>query len=144
MHSQNQKTLVDKRWPKPSDADADARTTCENQRFKKYKDYFLRGLRGLTPPALKQKAHQGLFEGPEKTGEARQTLIIIKDTSLVINAEMSGLQKPSSGISTDFTDSSIANIEKTLNEISNIDKNHRINATYDPNNTKMILDNTRF
>ena len=29
------KTLVDKRWPTPSDAEANARIACENQRFGK-------------------------------------------------------------------------------------------------------------
>ena len=36
------KTLVDKRRPTPSDADANARTACENQRIGNYKDYFIR------------------------------------------------------------------------------------------------------
>ena len=48
------KTLVDKGWPTPSDADANERTAFENQRIGKYRDYFIRG---LTPPGLKQKAH---------------------------------------------------------------------------------------
>ena len=48
------KTLVDKGWPTPFDADANARTACENPRIGKFKDYFIRG---LTPPGLKQKAH---------------------------------------------------------------------------------------
>ena len=39
------KTLVDKGWPTPSDANA--RTACENQRIGKYKDYFIRGLTPL-------------------------------------------------------------------------------------------------
>ena len=61
------KTLVDKGWPTPSDADANARTACENQRIGKYKAYFIRG---LTPPGLKQKAHQALIEDPNKTWDA--------------------------------------------------------------------------
>ena len=133
------KTLVDKGWPTPSDADANARTECENQRIGKYKDYFIRG---LTPPGLKQKAHQALIEDPNKTWDALQTLIINKDTSLVISAEMSGFQQSSSNSVT--TDSRFTSIEKTLNEISNMVKNHQINATYDPNNPKMKQDFTRF
>ena len=43
-------TLVDKGWPTPSDADADAQTTCGNQRNGKYINFFIRG---LTPPGLK-------------------------------------------------------------------------------------------
>ena len=132
------KTLVDKRWPTPSDADANARTTCENQRIGKYKDYFIRG---LTLPGLKQKAHQALIKDSNKTCDALQTLIINKDTSLVIGAEMSGFQQSSSNSVT--TDSRFTSIEKTLNEISNMVKNHQINETYDPNNPKMKQDFTR-
>ena len=104
------KTLVDKGWPKPSDADANARTACENQQIGKCKDYFIRG---LTPPGHKQKAHQALIEDPNKTWDALQTFIINKDTSLVISAEMSGFQQSSSNSVT--TDSRFTNIEKTLN-----------------------------
>ena len=132
------KTLVDKGWPTLPDADANARTACENQRNGKYKDYFIRG---LTPPGLKQKAHQALVEDPNKTYDALQTLIINKDTRLVISAEMSGFQKLSSNSVT--TDSRFTNFEKTSNKISNMAKNHQINATYDPNNPKKKQDSTR-
>ena len=86
-------TLVDKGWPTRFDANANARTACENQPVGKYKDY---SIRGLTLPGLKQKAHQALIEDPKKTWDALQTLIINKDTSLVISAEMSGFQQSSS------------------------------------------------
>ena len=52
---------------------------------------------------------------------------------------MSGSQQSSSNSVTHFTI-----IEKTLNEISNMVKNHQINATYDPYNPKMKQDVTRF
>ena len=133
------KTLVDKGWPKPPDADANARTPCENQRIGKYKNYILRG---LTPPGLQQKAHQALIEDPNKTWDALQTLIIKEDTSLVISAKISGFQQSSSNSVT--IDSRFTSIEKTLNEISNMVKNHQINATYDPNNPEMKQDFTRF
>ena len=55
---------------------------------------------------------------------------------------MSGFQQSSSNSVT--TDSRFTSIEKTLNEISNMVKNHQINATYDPNNPKMKQDFTRF
>ena len=133
------KTLVDKGWPTPSDADANARTACENQRIGKYKEYFIRG---LTPPGLKQKAHQALIEDPNKTWEALQTLIIHKDTSLVISAEKSVLQHSSSNSVT--TDSRFTSFERTMNELSNMVKSHQINETYDPNNPKMKQDFSRF
>ena len=41
-------------------------------------------------------------------------------------------------------DARFTNIDKTLNEITNMVKNHQINATYDPNNPKMKQDFTRF
>ena len=47
---------------------------------------------------------------------------------------MSGVQQSSSKFVT--TDSRFTNIEKTLNEISNMVENHQINATYDPSNPK--------
>ena len=56
---------------------------------------------------------------------------------------MSGLQS-SSRTSADSTDSRFTIIEKTLNVISNLVKNHQINVTYDPNNPKMKEDFTRF
>ena len=133
------KTLVDKGWLTPPDADANARTASDKRRIGKYEDYFIRG---LTPPGLKQKAHQALIEDPNKTWDALQTLIINKDTSLVISAEMSGFQQSSSNSKT--TDSHFMSIEKTLTEISKMVKNHQINATYDPNNSKMKQDFTRF
>ena len=55
---------------------------------------------------------------------------------------MSGFQQSSSNSVT--TDSRFTSIEKKLNEISNMVKNHQINATYDPNNPKMKQDFTRF
>ena len=53
------KTLLDKGWPAPSQADGNVRISCENQRTGKCKDCFERG---LTPPGLKQKAHIFLIE----------------------------------------------------------------------------------
>ena len=61
------KTLFDKGWPTPPDADANAQTACESQRIEKYKDY---SLRGLTPPGLKQKAHRAIIEDHNKTWDA--------------------------------------------------------------------------
>ena len=133
------KTLIDKGWPSPPAADTNPRTACENQRFGKYKAYFISG---LTPPGREQKAHQALIEDPNKTWDALQTLIINKDTSLVISAEMSGFQQSSSNSVT--TDSRFTNIEKNVSESSNMVKNHQINATYDPNNPKMKQGFTRF
>ena len=49
-----------------------------------------------------------------------------------------------SSYNTVTTDSRFISIEKTLNEIHNMVKNHQINATYDPNNPKMKQDFTRF
>ena len=121
------KTLADKGWPMPPDADANARTACENQRVGKYKEYFIRG---LSPPGIKQTAHQALIKDPNKTWDALQTLIKNKDTSLVISAEMFGFQQSSSNSVT--TDSRFTNIENTSNEISNMIKKHQINATYGP------------
>ena len=97
----------------------------KNKRIGKYKVYFIR--------RLKQKAHQALIADPNKTWDGLQTLIINKDTSLVISDEKSGFQQSSSNSVT--TDSRFTHIEKTLNEICNMVKNHQINATYDPNET---------
>ena len=133
------KTFVDKGCPTPSDADANVRTACGNQRIGKYKHYFIRS---LTLPGLKQKAHQALIEDPNKTWDALQMLKINKDTSLVISDEMSGFQLSSSNSVTN--DSRFTKSEKTLNEISKMTKNHQLNATYDPNNPKMKQDFTRF
>ena len=138
------KTLVDKGWPTPSDADADAQTACRNQRLGKWENFLIHS---LTAPGLKHKAHQALIEDPKKTWDALQLLIINRDTSLVICAETSGSQQPSSPTSADSTDSRFTNIEKTLNEVSNKVKNHQINAGYDlktPNRNKILLDFAQF
>ena len=55
---------------------------------------------------------------------------------------MSGFQQSSSNSVT--TDSCFTNIEKTLNEISNMVNNHQIDANHDPNNCEMKHDFTRF
>ena len=47
---------------------------------------------------------------------------------------MSGFQQSSSTSVT--TDSRFTSFEETMNGISNMVKNHQINATYDPNNPK--------
>ena len=93
IHTHRMKTLVDKRWPTPPDADANARTACENQRNGKYKD---NSIRSLPTPGLQQKAHQALIGDRNITWDALQTLIKNKDTSLVNSAEMSGFQQSSS------------------------------------------------
>ena len=133
------KTLVDNGWPTLPDADANARRACENQRIGRCKSYFSRS---LTPPGLKQEAHQALSEDPNKTWDAPPTLIFNKETSLVISGEMFGFEQSSSNSAT--TDSRFTNIEKTLIEISIMLKNRQINATYDPNNPKTKQDFTRF
>ena len=56
--------------------------------------------------------------------------------SLVLSAEMSSLQETSSRTSVNSTDSCFTSIEKILNQLSKMVKNHQINATYDPNNPK--------
>ena len=122
-------TLIDKGWSTPRDADANARTACENQRIRKYKDYFIRG---LTPLEFEQKAHQALIEESNKTRDALWTLIINKDTSPIISAENSEFRQSSSNSVT--TDSRFMKIEKTLNEVSNMVKNHQIVSIYYPNN----------
>ena len=135
------KILVDKGWPTPSGTDADAQAACENQRIGKYNDFVIRG---LTPPRLKQKAHQAVIEDFKKLWDALQTLIINTDTNLVLSAKMSVLQQSSSCTSVDSTDSRFTNIGKTLNEISHMLRNYQINATYDPNNPTTKQDFTQF
>ena len=88
-------------------------------------------------PGLEQTAHHALIGNPNKTSDALETLIFNKDTNLVISAKICGKQQSSSRTSADSTDSRFTNIEKTLNEISNLFENHQINVTYDPNNPKM-------
>ena len=61
------KTLVNKRWPTPPNADANARTPWENQVIGKYKleSYIIRC---LTPPGFELKTHQALIEDLTKDG----------------------------------------------------------------------------
>ena len=76
-----------------------------------------------------------MIEDTNKTWDALQTITLDKVTSLVISAEMPGLQQSSSN--TGSTDSGFTMIEKILNEVSEPFKNYPINAVHAPKNPKM-------
>ena len=54
---------VDKGWPTPSDADAEAKTTHESQQFGKYKEYVIHA---LTRAGFEQKAYPALIGDPNE------------------------------------------------------------------------------
>ena len=57
--------------------------------------------------------------------------------SLVVSAEMSGLQRSSSHIPTGTIDARFINKEKILDEINKLVESHQISAIYDLNDPKM-------
>ena len=64
-------TAVDRGWPNP--------TFNDDQRTAKKMEFFVRG---LSPPGLKQKAHQILIENPPATGQQLKDHIATKDLVL--------------------------------------------------------------
>ena len=100
---------VEKGWPDP-DFNNDQRTA-------KCMEYFLRG---LTPPALKQKAHQLLKKDPTTTWQQLKDNVATKDLSFSISSEFTG----SAAISID-NKLEIEGLKNQLTEIANLMKDQK-------------------
>ena len=111
---------VEKGWPDP-DFNNDQRTA-------KCMEYFVRG---LTPPALKQKAHQLLIEDPTTTWQQLNNHVATKDLSFSVSSEVTGTA--SSSIDNKIE---IEGLKNQLTEIANLMKNQKINATYNNDNPR--------
>ena len=123
-------TSIDLGWPHP---------VTEEQRATKYMEYFVRG---LTPPSLKQKAHQFCIEHPDAEWPALKDHVINKDLSYSVSAELSG-----NSVSNTLNPNSSKEIEVLQNQLKELTvllKDSKVNAMYDPNNPRMKQNHTRF
>ena len=119
---------VEKGWPDPD--------FNNDQRNAKCMEYFVRG---LTPPRLKQKAHQRLIENPATTWQQLQDHVATKDLSFSVSSEFTGTA--SSSIDNKIE---IEGLKNQLTEIANLMKDHKINATYNNDNPRFKQNQTRF
>ena len=119
---------VEKRWPDPD--------LNNDQRNAKCMEYFVRR---LTPPALKQKAHQRLIENPATTWQQLQDHVATKDLSFSVSSEFTGTA--SSSIDNKIE---IEGLKNQLTESANLMKDHKINATYKNDNPRFKQNQTRF
>ena len=118
---------VEKGWPDPF-TDAQWQTKCM--------EFFVRG---LTPPALKQKAHQYLIETPNATCEQLRNQVSTKDLSFAVSSDFTGTA--SSSIDNKME---IDGIKDQLQELASLMKNNRISAAYNPNEPRNKQNHTRF
>ena len=118
---------VEKGWPDPD--------FNNNQRTAKCMEYFVRG---LTPPALKQKAHQFLIEDPTTTWQQLKDHVATKDLSFSVSSEFTGTTSRSNNKKIE-----IEGLRNQLTEIANLMKD-QINATYNNNNPRFKQNQTRF
>ena len=109
-------TAVYHGWPNPH-LNGDQRTTKKIEFF----------VRGLSPPGLKQKAHQFLIDNPPATWQQLKDPIATKDLIFAISSEFIGMA--SSSIDNKLE---IEGIKDQLKELTGLMKNHSINAAYNP------------
>ena len=118
---------VEKGWPDP-DFNNDQRTA-------KCMEYFVRG---LTPPSLKQKAHQFLIVNPATTWQQLQDHVAIKDLSFSVSSEFMGTASRSIDNKIE-----IEGLKDQLTEIVNLMKDQKINVTYNNNNPRTKQNQSR-
>ena len=121
-------TAVDRGWPNP--------TFNDDQRTAKKMEFFVRG---LSPPGLKQKAHQFLIENPPATWQQLKDHIAKKDLSFAVSSEFTGTA--SSSVDNKLE---IEGIKDQLKELTGQMKDHKINAAYNPNEPRNKQNHTRF
>ena len=98
-------------------------------------------MRGLTPPNLKQKAHKRQIEHPGDTWQDLQDYVINRDLckSYTVSSEYA-----CAGSSNFDNQSEIQALKNQLTELTNLMKENKINATYDPNQPRNRQNHTRF
>ena len=99
-------------------------------------EYFVRG---LTPPALKQKALQLLIEDPTTTWQQLKNHVAAKDLSFSVSSEFTGTA--SSSIDNKIE---IDGLKNQPTEIANLMKDQKIKATYNNNNSRFKQNQTGF
>ena len=118
---------VEKGWPDPDFKN--------DQRTAKFMEYFVRG---LTPPALKQKAHQLLIEDPTTTWQQLKDHVATEDLSFSVSSEFTGTASSSIDNKTE-----IEGLKNQLKEIANLMKDKK-NATYNNDNPRFKQNQIRF
>ena len=83
--------------------------------------------RGLSPPGLKQKAHQFLIEKPPANWQQLKDHIATENLNFAISSEFIGTS--SSSIDNKLE---IEGIKDQLKELTGLMKDHKINAAYNP------------
>ena len=121
-------TAVDSVWPNP--------TFNDDQRIAKKLEFFVRG---LSPPGLKQKAHQFLIENPPASLQQLKDHIATKDLSSAISSEFIGTA--SSSIDNKLE---IEGIKDQLKELTGLMKDPKINAAYTPHEHRNKQNNPMF
>ena len=121
-------TAVDRGWPNP--------TFNDDQRTAKKMEFFVRG---LSPPGLKQKAHQFLIENPTATWQQLKDHIATKDLSFAVSSEFTGTA--SSSVDNKLE---IEGIKDQLKELTGLMKDHKINAAYNPHEHRNKQNNPMF
>ena len=96
-------------------------------------------VRRLTPPALKQKAHQLLIEDPTTTCQQLKDHVATKDLNFSVSSEFTGTA--SSSIDNKIE---IEGLKNQLTEIANLMKDQKINATFNNDNPRFKQNQTRF
>ena len=94
---------------------------------------------GLSPPGLKQKAHQFLIENPPATWQQLKDHIATKDLSFAISSEFTGTA--SSSVDNKLE---IEGIKDQLKELTGLRKYHKINAAYNPHEHRNKQNNPMF
>ena len=113
---------IEKGWPDPD----------FNEAFREGKsmEYFVRG---LTPPALKQKAHQFLIENVGATWQQLRDQVSTKDLSFAVSSEFTGTSSNSMDNKLE-----IEGLKNQIRELTSLMKDHKINATYNNNNNQIL------
>ena len=119
---------VEKRWPD--------RGFNNDQRTAKCMEYFVRG---LTPPAFKQKPLQLLIEISATTWLHLKDHVVTKDISFSVSSEFTGTA--SSSID---NKGEIEGLKIQLTEAANRMKDHKINTADNNNNPRFKQNQTRF
>ena len=117
---------MEKGWPHPF-TDAQKQTKCI--------EFFVRG---LTPPALKQKAHQFLIETSHATWEQLKNHVSTHDLSFAVSSDFTGTA--SNSIDNKME---IDGVKDQLQELACLMTNNKTSAAYNPNDPRNKQNHTR-
>ena len=96
-------------------------------------------VRGLTPPALKQKVNQFLIETPHATWEQLRNHVSTKNLSFAVSSDFTG-----TAYSSIDNKMEIDGIKDQLQVLASLMENSRISAAYNPNEPRNKQNHTGF